>query len=1740
MKRMISCLLAVILALLPCQQAIGAQDGPIWKEESAAVGDAPGIANLGQVDVTVISALRRMKQSVFTVSLTGQPKQEITLEPDKGANQPERKGVTFSGLAPGKYTLDVTAPGFARYSQDIQVTDQAYGIKLMTGFVSGYDFSAGKVHPGVILIGDVDGDGAVNGTDKKLLTDSIDAGSKDTAFDLNGDGDVDLADLEYFTKGYEVKEDVVSTAEIGVPASMVSARCGDGTIAQGDMGNLLAYGGTVRFSREDGKVISESTPVTAVFEFQEGSMETEGIVIEAGGANPVETASVSVEYNGGQSVTIPVPNNGYTRSVRQVQAGNVEVTQNADGTICIDLKQRVAVKRVTFTITKMQDATSTLAEISKVTFIGDMASRIPEPAADVPEHVSAVAGNASFTMEWKDCANVTGYEVYVTEIAEEGSTEDGGQKEGMIQVSGNTLMVSSFFEQKEGSAAAEAKIENYTKYKAKVRSVNGLWRSAYSEEITVEPRPTKLPDAPDNVSAAGKYKAVNVSWKKMKDSVTYNVYYKKEGDSTFTKAEGISENSFEITGLEDRVKYIIYVTGVNHLGEGKPSLTVSAVTKDLELAKVPRYKILNGAANGEVSPHIVGAVTGSGTMQDSPKDTDAGTAWGSVDSNPGSYYLLNSWDGGGFNNLGNHGLIYEFDKAYKMKMIALQEPIDQDTSYGYAQIAYWDEAGRKSTLSKDKISVQKKADEDGRVYYMLRLVTPITAKKIQIGLARSVASGTVTVSEVYFYHYDPIEDDIMALYTDDLHTVLRSDVTQNTIDALRVRVNTKEDESGEYHPDKDMLERELETAEQILNETLNDPVRIHSGITTNDVSRGFGGLNAWQPIGVTAAAGETITVYVGHSLKRTGDKAALQLISTQYHSESSPMFQKIADLKIGRNEITIPKLWSVEEESGGALYAQYTGNGVDDDYAVRVNGGAEVPILDLYQVADETERLSRISTYLTALDSYVSAMPSNHEKLHKGSSNKNVQFEYDERECILGATDILLDTMMLSLPAAQVINGTNKNANTLLESAYAMEDMMNLFYQHKGLNKNAENPKDKIPSMHQNIRYQRMFAGAFMYASGNHIGIEYNETAGMVSGRRVSADENGKWSQGQYFGWGIAHEIGHCINQGAYSVAEITNNYFSVLAQARDTNGSVRFKYEDVYQKVTSNTTGRASNVFTQLGMYWQLHLAYDKGYNYKTYEDHEAQLANLFFARVDTYARTPEKAPKPITLSGDKDQDLMRLSCAAADRNILEFFKRWGMVPDQGTIDYANQFEEETRAIYYACDDARAYQLSGGAQTTQPAEVSIDNVTVTGAGNTVSMKLSTDIPAGNVLGYEIARYTTSKGQKNNKRELVAFVTPASDSVSAVEFQDTVTAYNNRAVTYEVTLIDKYLGKVATKMAEPVKISHESYLDKRDWTISTNNFTVLNVDTVTDIGEAADSSCGTEQEAYIQRELQKAIDNNDSTAVAGTAGDNAEIVLELNRSESVTAFCYRGSAISSYELYARDMNGGWVKAASGSLSGNDTVYFAGGPDKKNIAAYQTTALRFVMLGQNGAQVSISELDALGVCGDNIEFGASPDTNEQIAVGKLASEFRYGPDAADVISPGAIVFVGSYKGNPAFNVAVLYTENGEIVSGKDESGTGKADSIILADIPENGPIQDVSDGTWIYWIDEPYAQSAFGELAGQKVRAELYRVDNAQTNENERLVSDTLYITVPSTLEDITFKSGSYHINAAELEGGSGS
>lgn len=1654
----------------------------------------------GQIDVSLEPALILAQPVTFAVSLAGQGEKTITLAAD-GEAQTGETAVSFPGLVPGDYVLKVAAPGFADYTQTVTVDRQGVSLRLMTGFVQGITYEEEACHPGVLLMGDVTGDGIIDGVDASGLVDAVDAadGGSGNEMDLNGDGKVDLVDLQYLAEGYQTGR-YTATPRRFIPSAVITAVAGAGTAAEGDLDSLTAGTGSVKLTPQNNKAISQDNPVSvelAIGEAGDANL-ADGIIIETKD-DTVSKAVIDLTYTdtdgSTQSVSVPVE----AQVSHLLKNSDIRAEFDARGRIQIHLGSQIAVKKVTLTIVGMKK-NNNLAEISRVEFVNGMEQRIPEPEMDIPRNLAAEAGSGEFTLSWDSCVNVTGYEVLVS-LGEQSETR---------RVTGNALQVTTF-----GGKG----LVNRTEYTVRVQSVNGTWRSGYGEAVTVVPKADKRPDRPDNVSARGQYRGITVSWKKAKDAVSYHLYYKEKQESTYRKIENILTTSYTITGLKDHTEYTVYVTAVNELGESDPSLTSAAKTTDIEPAAMPQYGLINYGEQGEKGAGIVSAVTGrKGAMHDSPLDPEQGTVWGTVDKNPKSYYLVDTWDDGGYNAMDlSHGLTYEFDQTYTIQRIALQELVPDGNQYFYARVRYWTESGYETV----RASVTRKYDADERPYYLLTLPQKVTTGKLQIGLARYATGAPVSVSEVYFYHYDTLQDEIMALYVDDLHLELKPEVTQSTIDELRVRINMPDERSNEYHPERELLERELKNAEDILNNnTLNQTVEIYNTISTNDVNRGFGGLNAWQPIGISAAAGETVTIYVGHNTKKTGENTNLQLVATQYHSESSPMYQLVATLKVGVNVIDIPKLWTTDAESGGALYIQYTGKDANDRYAVRTSGGVAVPRLDLYHVTDPAGRLERAAAYVEELRAYTARMEELHQEFHEASDHPAVGYAYNERNCILGATDILLDDMMLSLPAGQVLRGcgsgtVQQQAEQMVRSLDAMEDMMDLFYQHKGLNDDAPSERDRKPKQHLNIRYQRMFSGAFMYAAGVHIGIEWNETAGMLGADPIVADSAGRYQSGRYFGWGISHEIGHCINQGAYAIAEVTNNYFAQLAQAKDSNDSVRFKYDRIYEKVTSGTTGNASNVFTQLGMYWQLHLAYDDSYNFKTYDTYKEQLDGIFFARVDTYARDTARAPAPggvaLRLCGDREQDLMRLCCAAAQKNILSFFQSWGKTPNEDTIAYAGQFEEETRAICYVSDDARRYRLEHTGSTLgtsgQVEAVGEDTTASIAAGNASQVDFvltSRNIPREEVLGFEIVRCTISGGE--TQREVVGFATGNT-------FSDRITTMNNRVVSYEVTLVDQYLNRSKTVALEPLKIEHNGSLDKTLWTIGATGLTARNQP---DAGSGDDNTpCAPEAEDP----LEQIIDGDAATVYAAFAEASAEILIDFHKDQVISGFQYTAGDsqhIRDYIFYVKDDNGKWRDVSRGILSQSETFYFEN-PEKKYVSTYRTDAVKLVLTGADGDSVSIGELDVLGVTGDNIDFNRIGDGTA--AIGILEEAFVYGDSPQDVIPAGSVVFTGVYKGNPAYNVVMLYDQDGNLVGGVDASGNLAANQIILADVPDDGVIQNVSEGTWIYWI-QPEDRA---DLAGiQKVRAELYRVNQAQTNEGQRLVSDSLFQEMPETLPGITF------------------
>ncbi|MEI3231830.1 MAG: hypothetical protein V8S24_11750, partial [Gordonibacter pamelaeae] len=100
-------------------------------------------------------------------------------------------------------------------------------------------------------------------------------------------------------------------------------------------------------------------------------------------------------------------------------------------------------------------------------------------------------------------------------------------------------------------------------------------------------------------------------------------------------------------------------------------------------------------------------------------------------------------------------------------------------------------------------------------------------------------------------------------------------------------------------------------------------------------------------------------------------------------------------------------------------------------------------------------------------------------------------------------------------------------------------------------------------------------------------------------------------------------------------------------------------------------------------------------------------------------------------------------------------------------------------------------------------------------------------------------------------------------------------------------------------------------------------------------------------------------------------------------------------------------------------------YFDNGDDPW-ICTYDARYLRITGVGQAGKTLAVGEIDICGPSGDNVDFLAA---GEGEAIGILKSDFVYQPamegQAARSIPKGSVVFMGDYKGNPAYNVVMVY-------------------------------------------------------------------------------------------------------------------
>ena len=483
------------------------------------------------------------------------------------------------------------------------------------------------------------------------------------------------------------------------------------------------------------------------------------------------------------------------------------------------------------------------------------------------------------------------------------------------------------------------------------------------------------------------------------------------------------------------------------------------------------------------------------------------------------------------------------------------------------------------------------------------------------------------------------------------------------------------------------------------------------------------------------------------------------------------------------------------------------------------------------------------------------------------------------------------------------------------------------------------------------------------------------------------------------------------------------------------------------------------------------------------------------FYAKMSKRLRTLTAEESGLS----KEQLLIRVASDAAGKDLRDFFSAWGIKADSATTEYLSGkgYEKETRSIQYLNDEARRAVLnervsamSDDTKVTATFDQKINNNVI--QNKDITLHLGVNKESDKILGYEITR--------NGK--VVGFTTDTT-------FTDSLGSVNNRVVEYEVKAIDYHLNETDTYKLDPVKVAHDGTMDKDTWSVETNTTNNEDVnDEETPHGPVLHSS------------VKKVIDNKNDSIYTGQRANNEDpyVIVEMNRQQPIVGFKYTKpgtGAIQNYEVYVSNDKENWTLANAGTFKtyseeATETVYFnkEGTDGGKQLWSYDASYVKLVAKGAK--EISIAELDIIAPPGDNIEIGTK--TGQYLdGIGTLKEDYVYDHVNGQKIPAGSFIVTGEYRGHPAFNASLLRDENGDLLS---------TETIFLAELPNGTDLGEISEGTYITWIT-PDELAKLDQLPS-KIMVEMYRVNNAETLEGQRLVSDTLYVDVPETLPELEF------------------
>ncbi|MCI8304434.1 MAG: hypothetical protein HFF52_07390 [Lawsonibacter sp.] len=1551
-----------------------------------------------------------------------------------GSALPGALDLSIDGLPQGDYTLQFTGKGYVTCKADFQIGTYSRYVEVGTA-------------DGTFTLGDVDQNGQLDAKDREAVTKALGSTqAEDLArYDLNGDGRIDIVDLAYVNHN------------INTPAAqpmLLETSCLDVRVDVDQMALRLSAAGTAVHGGSLSTLLQENDQATTFTSSSNevvipvplsnpADVENLQIVTPDSGSGAIQAGHVAVEYEDGGSPEVHLFDSTKPEGVHAISR------TPGSNVITIPLGRKVAVKKITITVTKMAD--NRYATIETIRFLKDIAPEdLSEPNNQV-KGLAASAGDAQVSLSWNPLPNVSGYRVEYWLKDQESTHRQLNVDVPKAQVTG---------------------LDNLKAYQFSVTPVDGSWQGKACQPVEATPQPAKAPSAPDMVNIVPGENTLNVSWKASKNATWYEVYYTSTADtptSSYLRAgDRVSDTHTQINSLTNGTTYYIYVTAGNEAGRSGPSRIYCGTPKAVDYSRpegIPTQGILDNSKIESITLADSGNYHAPDYTANSPFTTqnmidgDFCTHWTASTNatrnehvnitfkepvNLTAAFWVPRLDGKYPSNLRAYSVRVQYDGEADGQWHLLTGGIDNGGGSN-AEVWSWPEIPNRSTIPTDRFA-------------LLPFGPAENVKRISIAVEQA-AYEQVSLSELMFMEYDPehnLPGDIAALFNNDLYTQLAPGVMQSQIDALKARLESDE---RNYYLNTATLDDELVLAQELLDGKESSGVMvegIQSRSTSADQAKYGQSGSGLQPLGVAAKAGQKITVYASGIPE--GETVSIR--ATQFNAEASTWEASAGTLVNGRNILTIPQIGSQNTERGGSLYVTYSGS--SQNITLHIRQAVDIPMLELsdWYALDDTRIKARIGAYVDELTVYTAA-----QKIT----------DANKLDSALNVTEISMPSVLLSLPALAVLNANGLDRDSKIENLYqnvlAWEDLMHICNTTQGIDKTYGNSD---MTSRQNIRCMQMFTGAFMYAAGSHIGIGYESCGGVVSGKPIAALPAGAGAN-QLFGWGIAHEIGH--NMDKLGRAEITNNLYSLMVQTFDGKQNTlpsrlekSGKYPEIFIKTAQGWPGESNNVFVQLGMYWQLHLAYDDG-------DSPMDFYNRFFKawKSGTYTQG---------MSGlSYDEKVALTASGTANKNLTSFFEHWGMtLSDEVKTQLKTTYSaEEDRAIWYLSDQSRRDRLNG----TQPAA---GTVTASAAlkeetDNTIQVSIQSSLTAGKLQGFEILRNETPIG----------FIIPGADGTAV--YEDVIGSGNHRTYNYQVKSYD-ILGNLMRGTTEDgiteageIRVAYDQTVDPGKYTIARNGTTV----TITF------------QEATSISGLKV---NNPPASGAYTVTVDASFTGENSQTVSRQVVARTGSF---------DQGNQAVDSQSSYLT-----YFQKPGVQADDTRIWTYDAKTVTITGIPSTVPNGDIQLVSYAGDDVAF------LEQGAVGRLSADYLYDPQTGEIIPKDTLVVIGTYRGDPRFCIPKIkgrftVTTADENTEPSYEDRYLNGDVYLLAEIPEDQQVSDISDGIFIF-VPNVQQEAVLQEkdpshcdgvnLLPSQMKAVLARTDQAGSADSQRVTAETLWIGTP--------------------------